>query len=128
MRAILTPFRYRSEDHRFFAPLLLHHDHEHAIVAHLGAAGRLVAMSETVGEADSIHLPLRTIVGDALANDAQSLIIAHNHPSGDPRPSEADIETTRSLAMLLRPLGIRIHDHLILTDERTTSFRALGWL
>ena len=128
MRAILTPFRYNSEDHRFFAPLLLHHDHEHAIVAHLGSSDRLVAMSETVGEADAIHLPLRMIVGDALANDAQALVIAHNHPSGDPRPSEADIETTRALALLLRPLGIRIHDHLILTHDRTTSFRALGWL
>ncbi|QLC20856.1 DNA repair protein [Parasphingopyxis sp. CP4] len=128
MRAILSPFRYNADDNHFFASLLLHHDHEHAIIAHLGAADRIVAISETCGGADAIDLPLRQIVGDALAHDAHDLVIAHNHPSGDPRPSDADIETTRALAMLLRPLGIRIHDHLILTHEKTTSFRVLGWL
>jgi DNA repair protein RadC len=128
MRAILSPFRYGIDDHHFFAPLLLDYDHEHAIIAHLGAADRMVAISETCGRADAIDLPLRQIVGDALTHDARTLVIAHNHPSGDPRPSDADIETTRALAMLLRPLGIRIHDHLILTRDKTTSFRALGWL
>ena len=128
MRAILSPFRYNTDNRNFFAPLLLNHDHEHAIIAHLGSADRLVAISETSGGTDAINLPLRQIVGDALAHDARALVMAHNHPSGDPRPSDADIETTRALALLLRPLGIRIHDHLILTQHDTTSFRPMGWL
>ncbi|MBC2778516.1 JAB domain-containing protein [Parasphingopyxis marina] len=113
----------------FFAPLVLRHDYEHAVVAHLGADGRLVAISEAQGSRDKIILPLRTIVHDALSHDGHAVMIAHNHPSGDPTPSETDIETTRKLADLLRPLSIRIFDHLILTSNGGfTSFRDLGWL
>jgi DNA repair protein RadC len=112
----------------FFAPLVVHHRHEHAIVAHLDAQGRTVALSEVQGSHDHIILPLRQIIGDALAHDGRSVMLAHNHPSGDPTPSKADIETTRKLADLLRPLGIRVYDHLILTSTgASTSFRDLGW-
>jgi DNA repair protein RadC len=113
----------------FFAPLVLEHDYEHAVVAHIGIEGRLVAISEAQGGGDQIILPLRTIVHDALSHDGRAVLIAHNHPSGDPTPSEADIETTRRLADLLRPLSIRVFDHLILTAQGgSTSFRDLGWL
>ncbi|QLC26597.1 DNA repair protein [Parasphingopyxis algicola] len=116
-------------DSAFFAPLVLRHDHEHAVIAHLGADGRLLAISEAQGGHDRIILPLRRIIGDALAHDGHAVLLAHNHPSGDPTPSETDIESTRRLADLLRPLGIRIYDHLILTRSgASTSFRRLGWL
>lgn len=113
----------------FFAPLVVQHDYEHAVIAHLGMDGRLVAISEAQGSRDRIILPLRQIVGDALSHDGHSVLIAHNHPSGDPTPSQVDIDTTRKLADLLRPLSIRIYDHLILTESgNSTSFRELGWL
>ena len=54
--------------------------------------------------------------------------IAHNHPSGDPSPSRADIEATRRLAEAAAALGIRLHDHLIFAGGDCRSFRALGLL
>lgn len=118
---------YSNED--FFAPLLLGRTIEHAVVAHLGMDGQLVAISNAEGSYDRIVLPFRQIVADALSHEGHALLIAHNHPSGDPTPSEADIATTRKLSDLLRPLSIRIYDHLILTDVGdSTSFRRLGWL
>ncbi len=116
-------------DTGFFAPLVVDHRHEHAVVAHLDGRGRMVALSEAQGGTDRIILPLRQIIGDALAHDGRSVMLAHNHPSGDPTPSRTDIETTRKLADLLRPLNIRVYDHLILTSNgESTSFRDLGWL
>lgn len=116
-------------DSELFAPLVVHHRHEHAVVAHLDARGRMVALSEAQGSQDRIILPLRQIIGDALAHDGRAVMLAHNHPSGDPTPSQTDIETTRKLADLLRPLNIRVYDHLILTSGGdSTSFRDLGWL
>jgi DNA repair protein RadC len=116
-------------DTGFFAPLVVDHRHEHAVVAHLDARGRLVALSEAQGGEDRIVLPLRQIIGDALAHDGHTVMLAHNHPSGDPMPSKTDIETTRKLAELLRPLNIRVYDHLILTRSgESTSFRDLGWI
>lgn len=130
MAAAPPPHAYHAKiDHSFLAALLLHRDHEQAIVAHLSDAGRLIAISEATGSKYGVDLPLRAIVADALNHDARTVLLAHNHPSGDPQPSETDIETTRQLVTLLRPLGIRVYDHLILTRSGgTTSFRALGWL
>ncbi|WP_162843406.1 JAB domain-containing protein [Parasphingopyxis lamellibrachiae] len=116
-------------DAGLFAPLVVHHCHEHAVVAHLDVRGRMVALSEAQGSEERIILPLRRIIGDALAHDGRAVMLAHNHPSGDPTPSRTDIETTRKLADLLRPLNIRVYDHLILTrNGASTSFRDLGWI
>lgn len=114
----------------FFAPLLLHRPREHVVAAHLDGRARVVATSEA-GSAcpGSIELPVRTIVADALAHEACAVVVAHHHPSGDPTPSRADIEATRALEQALRPLGIRLYDHIILAaGGRRTSFRRLGWL
>ncbi len=114
---------------RFFAPLLSEFDHEHSVAAHLDASGRLLGVSEASGTASSIALPVRRLARDALIQDARFLLLAHNHPSGDPRPSKGDIDTTRRLARLLKLLDIRLYDHLILTRQGDyTSFRELGWL
>lgn len=48
----------------------------------------------------------------------------HNHPSGDPTPSQADVAMTRQIVDIARPLGIEVHDHLIVGKEGHTSFRA----
>ncbi len=52
--------------------------------------------------------------------------LLHNHPSGDPTPSKADIEMTREVAKAARTLGIELHDHLIIGRGRQTSLRGLG--
>lgn len=76
------------------------------------------------------HTPVypREIVKRALGLNASSIILVHNHPSGDPTPSQADIEMTRKIADSAKPLGITIHDHLIIGKGQHASFRSLGLL
>ena len=57
-------------------------------------------------------------------NRANGLV--HNHPSGDTTPSRADIEMTRHIVEVAKPLGIAVHDHIIVGKERHASFRGLG--
>jgi DNA repair protein RadC len=73
------------------------------------------------------HTPVypREVVRRALELRATALILVHNHPSGDPTPSRADIEMTRTIVQIAKPLGIEIHDHVIVGREGHASFRAL---
>ncbi len=74
------------------------------------------------------HTPVypREVVKRALELGATALILVHNHPSGDATPSKADIEMTKQIAAAAEPLGIVLHDHLIMTRAEESSFRALG--
>ncbi len=100
---------------------------EKVVAAHLDADGRLIGTSEAVGEAASVALPVRSILGQAMQLGACGLIVAHNHPGGDPRPSDADIEATRVLAATAGNLGIRLLDHIVVGSAgRCRSLRALG--
>lgn len=76
------------------------------------------------------HTPVypREVVKRALELGATALILVHNHPSGDATPSKADIEMTKQIAAAAGPLGIVLHDHLIMTRVEEASFRALGLL
>jgi len=55
-----------------------------------------------------------------------SSILVHNHPSGDPTPSKADIEMTKQVVLAGRPLGVSVHDHLIVGRDGVASLKALG--
>ena len=96
--------------------------------AYLDAAQQLLGMRHARGAVDRLVLPIRTVAIDALAFDAVSVVMAHNHPSGDPTPSTADREATRLLARALETLEVRLLDHLIVASGGITSFRALGLL
>ncbi len=76
------------------------------------------------------HTPVypREVVKRALELGATALILVHNHPSGDATPSKADIAMTKQIAAAADPLGIVLHDHLIMTRSEEASFRALGLL
>ncbi len=76
------------------------------------------------------HTPVypREVVKRALELGATALILVHNHPSGDATPSRADIEMTKQIAAAAEPLGIVLHDHLIITRSEEASFRTLGLL
>ena len=56
------------------------------------------------------------------------MLMVHNHPSGDPTPSKADIAVTRDIINAAKPLGVTVHDHLIIGRGRHTSLRDLGFL
>jgi DNA repair protein RadC len=74
------------------------------------------------------HTPVypREVMKRALELSASALILVHNHPSGDPTPSGADIKMTRELVDIAKPLGIAIHDHVIVGRDGHASFRGLG--
>ncbi len=76
------------------------------------------------------HTPVypREIVKRALETGASSIILVHNHPSGDPTPSRADIEMTKAIAAAAKPLGVTVHDHLVIGRAGHASFRELGLL
>ncbi|HVP84780.1 MAG TPA: DNA repair protein RadC [Rhizomicrobium sp.] len=74
------------------------------------------------------HTPVypREIVKRALELGASALILVHNHPSGDPTPSRADIEMTRQIAEAAKALNVAVHDHLVIGRSGHASFKALG--
>jgi DNA repair protein RadC len=76
------------------------------------------------------HTPVypREVVKRALELNASALILVHNHPSGDPTPSKADIQVTRDIITAAKPLGVTVHDHLIIGRGKHTSLRDLGLL
>jgi DNA repair protein RadC len=76
------------------------------------------------------HTPVypREIVKRALELSASSIILVHNHPSGDPTPSKADIAMTREVVTAARTLGIAVHDHLVIGRGGHASFKSLGLL
>lgn len=111
-----------------FAPYFRSLSEERLATAYFNGAGGLIDLHISHGQHASIAFPLRRVVQSALAVDAAAVMLAHNHPSGDTRPSLADREMTRKLAAALRALDIRLLDHLIFGGERPASFRTLGLL
>ena len=101
---------------------------EVAEAVYLGPEWSIRGRSRFVGGTDSVPVPLRALVIDALAADASRVILAHNHPSGDAGPSADDLTFTRRLALVLAALDMPLVDHLIATTRGITSMRERGWL
>jgi DNA repair protein RadC len=83
---------------------------------------------QSTGTVDHTPVYPREIVKRALDHAATALILVHNHPSGDPTPSRADITMTRDVVDAARALGIVVHDHVIVGRSGHVSFKALGLL
>lgn len=88
----------------------------------------LLLRDEWIAEGTVDHAPVypREVVRRALELSASALILVHNHPSGDPTPSQADIAVTRQVVDGARLFGLDVHDHIVVGREETASFRALG--
>jgi len=95
----------------------------------LDEAGRLIA-DEAQARGTVNHTPVypREVARRALELEATGLILVHNHPSGDPTPSEPDIDMTEQVCSAVELFGVRVLDHVIIGNGRTTSFRAAGLL
>jgi DNA repair protein RadC len=78
------------------------------------------------GTVDHTPVYVREVVKRALDLGATALILVHNHPSGDPSPSRADIDMTREVIKAAAPLGITVHDHIIVGQGEPASLKALG--
>lgn len=109
-----------------FGPLLADAVRERLVVAHIDDKTHVVRVQTFEGDPMHVGLPIREIVAVALGADAVALALAHNHPSGIGAPTPADIETTRALHRALKPIGIKLRDHLIYAHGEWTSFRELG--
>jgi len=83
---------------------------------------------QSTGTIDHTPVYPREIVKRALELGASALILVHNHPSGDPTPSRADIEMTRDVVDAAKALKITVHDHVIVGRSGHSSFKALGLL
>ena len=85
---------------------------------------------EVQGRGTVDHVPVypREVVKRALDLDATALILVHNHPSGDPTPSAADIEMTEKVRATAEAMGIVLHDHIVIGRSGEVSFRGEGWL
>ena len=100
---------------------------ERVRVLHLNAKNMLIrdeVMAE--GSVDQASVHVREIIRRAIDLGSAGLILVHNHPSGDPQPSRADIQLTREIAEAGKRLGIAVHDHVIVGANGHASLRALG--
>jgi DNA repair protein RadC len=77
------------------------------------------------GTADHTPVYVREVVKRALELSASAIILVHNHPSGDPTPSRADIDMTNLVVEAARPLGVVVHDHIVVGRQGHASFKAL---
>lgn len=108
---------------------MAHRETEQFRVLYLDRKNILIADEEQArGTVDHVPVYPREVVKRALEINASALILVHNHPSGDPTPSEADISMTAQIAAAADALGISLHDHLIIGKSRELSFRSKGLL
>lgn len=77
------------------------------------------------GTVDHVPIYPREVARAALMHHATALILVHNHPSGDPTPSRADIDMTKAIVDTLKPLGIAVHDHIIVGRDDIASLKSL---
>ena len=114
----------------FFAGCLAQADpaRESLWVVHVDEQARCLHVSRHDGDESGAGFPLREIIADAAARHSAGIVLAHNHPSGDLRPSDSDCRATRRLAAAAEALDCTILDHLIFAGGECSSLRKLGYL
>jgi len=101
-------------------------DKEQFRILFLDKRNQLIADEvQQVGTVDHTPVYPREVVKRALELNATAIILVHNHPSGDPTPSRADIQMTQSIIEIARPLGIAVHDHIIVGKDGHASLKGL---
>jgi len=114
----------------FFAGCLADEDpaRESLWVAHVDEQSRCLHLSRHPGHESGADFPLWKIVIDAAEHGSAAIILAHNHPSGDARPSESDCRATRRVVAAAAALDCVVLDHLVFGGSECTSFRRMGLL
>lgn len=114
---------------RVLLPLLEGADRERCVAALLDTKHRLLATAlVSVGSVDHTFMAPREVFRDALVANATAVVLAHNHPSGDPDPSADDQAVTRRLAQAGRLVGVDVLDHLVVAPPRWVSLARRGVL
>jgi DNA repair protein RadC len=114
----------------FFAGCLAEEDprRESLWVAHIDEQARCLHVSCHDGDETGAAFPIRDIILDAAEHGSAGIVLAHNHPSGDPRPSDSDCRATRRLATAADAIDCAVLDHLVFAGNECTSLRRLGYL
>ncbi len=99
---------------------------EHFTILCLDTRNNLIVSEVSVGILNASLVHPREVFSKAILNNASHVIVAHNHPSGDPMPSDDDVVTTKRLVEAGRILGIAVTDHIIITKDRYSSQAELG--
>ncbi len=108
---------------------MAHEKREHFRVLFLNRKNQLIADEvQQIGTVDHAPVYPREIIKRALELGATALILVHNHPSGDPTPSDSDLAMTEEIIRAARALDVLVHDHLIISKNGHTSFKSLGLL
>lgn len=126
-RKLPRPINDPKAVYRVVHPLVRDLDREHFYCLHLSARHALLEIDlVSVGSLSASIVHPREVFRRAIAGSAAAVILAHNHPSGDPEPSEDDREITRRLAEAGKILGIEVLDHIVVSNGNFVSFRELG--
>ena len=111
---------------RMFMEELRYMKKEHFRCVLVNAKGEIITVDEvSVGELSSTVVHPREVFSQAIRKSAAAVIFVHNHPSGDPSPSQEDIQTTKRLTDSGELLGIRVLDHIIIGDGKFSSMREM---
>ncbi|BEV00672.1 RadC family protein [Novosphingobium olei] len=106
---------------------MAHLTHERVRVLYLNTQNRLILDEKVAdGDIDEAAIHPRRVIHKAMDIGAAALILVHNHPSGSPQPSRADIQITQKIIEAGRLLGITVHDHVIIGREGHVSLKAQG--
>lgn len=121
--------RSAEDAYRVLGPMARGLDREHFWRLDLDSRRRLIGCElVSVGSLDASIVHPREVFKGAFLNNAHTIVVAHNHPSHDLRPSQADRRTTRQLSLLACLHQVDLRDHLILCDDRFFSFKSAGLL
>jgi len=108
---------------------MAHRETEQFRVLYLDRKNVLIADEEQAkGTVDHVPVYPREVAKRALELNASAIILVHNHPSGDPTPSQSDLDMTQRVNAACEALGLTLHDHLIIGKSRELSFRSEGYL
>ena len=123
--SILSP----SDCVSFLSAEMKHLTQEHFVVLFLDTKNYIIGKKTIfIGSLNKAIVHPREVFKEAIKRSSASVICAHNHPSGDPTPSQQDIQLTHRLYEAGELIGIKLLDHLIIGDEQFTSLKEKGYL
>lgn len=123
-----TPIRAPQDVARLFMDEMKHYDREHFKAAFLNTKNQIIkVVTVSIGSLNASIVHPREILKPAIAVSAASIVLIHNHPTGDPSPSREDVEFTRRFARCGELIGIELLDHIVIGADRFQSLKESGY-
>jgi len=126
-RSAGTSVRAPQDIARMFMDEMKHYDREHFKAAFLNTKNQIIkVVTVSIGSLNASIVHPREILKPAIAASAASIVLVHNHPTGDPTPSREDVEFTRRFAKCGELMGIELLDHIVIGADRFLSLKEAG--